>query len=176
VKSIKHHIHGKLFVKDEHGALLLIDSQPAVKSVNSIHLRFAILIKGIEQPIFPAFILDDWGGEVKGLAIYEWIREFGDMFPRAELFGFEMDGRETQRFLRELEIHSRLLCYAYPDQNSLLSEGVLVSDFLLPDESVSVPIKIERPSQVNRPLRSSRGNWWRVNPVTTSFDPSSSLT
>ncbi|MCA9982085.1 MAG: hypothetical protein KDD89_14675, partial [Anaerolineales bacterium] len=54
----------------------------------AVFLRYALTEMGTERPIFPAVVLDDWGRENKQLGLYHWIREEGDMFPRAEVFGY----------------------------------------------------------------------------------------
>ena len=164
MRAIKQHVHGTLLVEGGNCALLLEDAEPTSEAANSLYLRFALVTLGAERPILPASILDDWGGEIRGLELYEWLREFGDQFPRAELFGFDLKGRETQFFLRELELVGRLLCYAYPAQNAPLIDGAPVGTILIPDPSVSDPRRIKRPPKIRRPLRSAKVTWWLVNP------------
>lgn len=164
MKAIRHHIHGSLFVEEGQTALLLKNASPDDKGIDSLYLRYAFTVKGTEERILPAFVLDDWGTEIKGLDLYQWVDEYGNQFPRAELFGFNLFGQEMQCFLRELELYSRLFCYAYPHHNTPLSEGVLLDTVWLPDDTVQQPTKIKRPASIRPPLPSIQASWWRVNP------------
>jgi hypothetical protein len=98
------------------------------------------------------------------------VRQHGNEFPRAEVFGFEQDGRRTQCFMRELELYSKLPCYLFATKETPLTSGVPVQAILLPDESVTQPEKMKPPSYLKRPLRSANVSWWRVNPAITEFD------
>ncbi len=172
MKAAKLHIHGKLITENGRSALLLLDEAPAAKTRDSLYLRFALVIMGPEDHVMPAILLDDWGKEIRGVKIYEFLREFGDQFPRAEIFGFDMDGSETQLFVRSLELYSRLPCYAYTDGKAPLAEGVLVEAILLPDSETDRVVKLEKAKEsgVKRPLRSAQVSWWRVPTSITTFD------
>jgi hypothetical protein len=150
--------------------LLLKDAQPTAETAGWLYLRYAFVTQGPEEHILPAFVLDDWGHEIKSLPLYEWVAEYGDQFPRAEIFGFEPDGLATQCFLRQIEFDSQLPCYAYRYKDTPLVEGLLLQAILLPDESASAPQKTKRPPELKRPLSSAKVSWWRVNPATTRFD------
>ncbi len=171
MKAISQHVQGKMLVEAHHAALLLRDAAPASLSAESLYLRYAYILQGTETSILPAFVLDDWGSEVRGLDLYQWVHQFGDQFPRAEMFGFKLNGGEIQCFLRELELYTRLLCYAYPAKETPLAAGVAVEAILLPNESVTVPQRIERPQSIPRPLRSVKTSWWLVKPPVTSLVP-----
>jgi hypothetical protein len=164
VRAIKQHVHGTLFSQGNHHALLLLNLEPPSKAPESLYLRYAFVRQGEEEPILPAFVLDDWGSEIRGLSLYEWVREYGYQFPRAELFGFDQDGQEAQCFLRELELSTGLLCYTYLVEDAPLRDGALIEALALPDESVPTAAKIKRPSDIPRPLRSAKAGWWLVNP------------
>ena len=153
-------------------ALLLKDGRPAVETADVLYLRYAFVTQGVESHILPAFVLDDWGKEIKWLELYEWVREYGDQFPRAEVFGFDLSGKTTQVFLRELDLVSKLPCYAYPAKETPLAAGSLVEAILLPDPGVTTVEKAKRPpaTEVGQPLRSARVSWWRATPSLTSFD------
>jgi hypothetical protein len=156
-------------LEGEHVAVLLKDLQPSATGDDSLYLRYAITRQGVETPIFPALVLDDWGSEIRGQELYLWLHEFGDQFPRAELFGFGLDGREVQCFLREVDLHIRLPCYAYREKDASLRDGFLVEALALPDDSLattssSMAVRIRPPAALNRPLRSAQVSWWRVNP------------
>ncbi len=165
VKPITQHIHGKLF-RDEgengRASLLLLNPNPAGKTAGSLYLRYAFVLLGPEEYIFPAFILDDWGREMRSLDIYEWVRENADHFPRAEIFGYETDGRETQCFVRGLELVVKLPCYVYQNAADKVTEGVRVDEIWLPDASVTKATPVKPPPELERPLRSARVRWLRV--------------
>ena len=172
MKAAQQHIHGKLITENGRSALLLLDAEPTAKTDDSLYLRYAIVVRGPEDHVLPAILLDDWGKETRGLKIYEFLREHGDEFPRAEIFGFDMDGSETQLFVRSLELYSRLPVYAYTNVNVPLADGVLLDAILLPDAETDRVVRLEKAkdSGVKRPLRSAQVSWWRVPPSTTMFD------
>ena len=173
-KAVGQHVWGTLLWEKagENGrlALKLIDPKPESEGDASLILRFAFVTLGKEAHLFPGFLIDDWGGEVRGLSIYSWVRENGNQFPRAEIFGFERHGASVQYFVRELELYAKLPCYAYPNRDAPLAEGKRISAILLPDTSVREPEKIKRPSHLKRPFASARVTWWQVPPTLTQFD------
>jgi hypothetical protein len=172
IKAARQHVHGKLFQANGRSALLLLNPEPKEETAVSLTLRYAVVVMGPEDHVIPALLLDDWGRETRGLAIYDFVRDQGDQFPRAEIFGFDMDGSETQLFLRSLELYQRWPCYAYPDPNAPLAEGVLLNAVLLPSEGVARPEPIAKApkERVKRPLRGARVHWWQVPPDMTDFD------
>ena len=172
MKAAKHHIHGKLITENGRSALLLLNGKPETQTADSLYLRYAVVVRGPEDHVLPAILLDDWGKETRGLKIYEFLREHGDEFPRAEIFGFDMDGSEAQLFVRSLELYSRLPAYAYTDVEAPLADGVRLDAILLPDAETDGVVRVEKASEmgIKRPLRSAQVSWWRVPPVTTSFD------
>jgi hypothetical protein len=168
MKVATQRVQGKLLGRT---ALLLHNPEPtAEQTADSLYLRFAFVQRGVESLIFPAELLDDWGNSVKGWALYEWVLEFVDQFPRAEIFGFDRNGRETQAFLRDLEVMEPLRCFAFPDKETALAEGVLVEAILLPMAGVRNMEKIERPLlEDKRPLSAAKVTWWQAPPETESF-------
>jgi hypothetical protein len=175
VQAVGQRVGGRLLGEDEAErdgrlALLLTNFKPEPDVVDTLVLRFALILMGTEYHLFPSVLIDDWGGEVRGLTLYEWVRENGNQFPRAEIFGFNQHGASVQYFLRELELYARLPAYVYPDRETPLEEGRLLSAILLPDEAVGAPKKIKRPSQLKRPLASARVSWWQVPATLTQFD------
>jgi hypothetical protein len=151
-------------VQEGRVALVLRQPKPDSEATGLISLRFAFIARGPGggDHIFPSFILDDWGREIRSLKLYEWVRENGQRFPRAEIFGFEQDGRETQCFLRELELYARLPCYAYRTADQPVAEGRLLNSILLPHDSAQTPLRIEKPAGIERPLRAARVTWWQI--------------
>jgi len=169
MKPINQHIHGKLFIENGRAALLLLNRQPETQNEHSLYLRFAFVLQGSETLLFPASVLDDWGGEIRSQAIYQWVRDFGDQFPRAEIFGFDADGRQAQRFVRELELTSHLAVMAFRNKGAEMRDGVSVEAILLPDVQTQEPVQIRRPSRWKRPLSAANLSWWHVNPGLTAW-------
>ena len=164
MRAVGQRVAGELQKQGDRTALILNALKPGKEAENLIMLRFAFIIRGPGDGahIFPALILDDWGREIRSLQLYSWVRENGERFPRAEIFGFEQDGRETQCFLREIELYAHYPCYAFDQQEHSVAEGHLVEAILLPDESIKSPEKGSKPKEVQGPLRSARVTWWRV--------------
>jgi len=160
---IRQHVHGTLFAEKDRATLFLVDMEPASETDRSIYLCFAYPVQGSEEPILPMLVLDDWGSEIRGLGLYQWVREFGEQFPRAELFGYDLHGRERQCFLRELELHGRMPCYAYQAKDLPLSQGILVESIFMADESGPTPRRLPHPPPVGRPLRWAKVSWWAVD-------------
>lgn len=151
-------------VQEGRAALILRQPKPDSETTAVLSLRFAFVTRGPGggDHIFPSFILDDWGREIRSLALYDWVRENGQRFPRAEIFGFERDGRETQCFLRELELYARLPCYVYRSADQPVAEGLRLDAILLPHDSVQRPLRIEKPDGIERPLRAAWVTWWQI--------------
>ncbi|MEZ4642522.1 MAG: hypothetical protein R3E31_07240 [Chloroflexota bacterium] len=170
MKAISQHVHGKLLTENGRFALLLLDSEPTEETAVSLYLRFAFVTMGREEHIFPASILDDWGKERRGLGVYAWVAEFGEQFPRGEIFGFEQSGTETQCFLRGLELYAKYPLYVYTDRKQSVSAGALVEAVLLPDVAVTEAVQGKRPSTWKRPLSHARVSWWHVPPALSHFD------
>lgn len=167
MQAIGQVVAGTLLLQDKQAALLLRETKPAPDAEDLVYMRYALVTRGPGDHIFPAFLLDDWGREIAGPKLYRWIRENGEQFPRAEIFGFEADGRETQAFLRELELYAKLPCYAYDDETRPVTAGYLLSAILLPDPTTSTITAIKRPQEIKYPLRAARVTWWQVPPGTT---------
>ena len=164
LRAVGQRVAGELLKQKSRSGLILHDLKPDGETTDLITLRYAFVTRGPGggDHIFPAFILDDWGREIRSLKLYRWVRENGEQFPRAEIFGFEQDGRETQCFLRELELYARLPCYAYRAREQAVSTGSLLDTVLLPDSTSLEPQQIARPADVRRPLRAARVTWWRI--------------
>ena len=158
MRPINHKMNGHLYQKNGEMALL-IDNAAA-----PLFLRYAYLIHGPEDPIFPAFLLDDWGREIRKLELYHWVEQNGNEFPRAEIFGYELNGQETQVFLRALELYARLPCYVFPDKTTPVNQGHLLQHILIPDPSITQPTPIKRPNDLTLPLARARLTYWHINP------------
>jgi hypothetical protein len=149
---------GDLYRKDDLTALLL---NPAAGPVT---VRFALVTRGKTAHIFPALMLDDWGKEHNTPALYQWIFEQGQHFPRAEVFGFDVTGEETQIFLRALEIFDRLPFYVFAGPESPLPDGLQVRHiFVSDDEQESRPSPREAPADLTGPIQRADVRWWQVN-------------
>lgn len=164
MKAITQKVCGQVVTHDGQTALHIESLEVTDTASAVLYLRFPFTVRGTEEPIFPAFLLDDWGTEVKGLELYQWVHDYGEQFPRGELFGFELDDRETQCFLRALELHVAFPCYVYPQKETPLNEGLLVTAVLWPGGQTSVPEPIKRPSELPLPLRRAKVSWWQISP------------
>ena len=170
IKTVMKRVQGKLWQARERVALLLQEQSPEKEGASLLFLRFAFVLRGTETHVFPSFLLDDWGAEVRSLKLYRWVREFGEQFPRAEVFGVTQGGVETQFFLRDIELYAKLPCYVYERKGTPIFEGVLLDTVLLPTEGIMVPKRIKRPLSIKRPLRSARVNWWEIPETDQMFD------
>ncbi len=162
MKTVIKRVSGKIITGVGITALKLYSFRPESDSHDLICLRFAFVTRGRGDHIFPSFILDDWGREIRGLKLYEWVRENGERFPRGEIFGLEQDGRETQCFLRELELYARLPTYVYQSDEQTVSDGRLLNAVFLSEESIDAPSQIRRPATIRGPMQSALVSWWRV--------------
>ena len=154
MKAIKQKIHGSI-LDNEAGGLLWDNT------ADPIYLRYAFVTLGPEDHILPAFLLDDWGNEKKGLSLYAWVEKNGLYFPRAEIFGFTPSGQKTQIFIRELDLILKYPCYAYPTAESPLADGRLIETIYLPDETTTEPTPTKRPSDAPRLLSKSAVRWFK---------------
>lgn len=127
-----------------------------------VHLAYALVTLGPEEHVFPCVVLDDWGKEMKGLQVYEWMQENGNAFPRAEIFAVGRAGDERQQFLREFELYARYPVYALPSLQSPITDAVRIRAIVMTDDSVDEPTRTERPVEVSGPLARARLSWWRV--------------
>lgn len=173
MRAIAQRVQGELIQKNGKAVLVLHDAKPAKDAPNLLYLRYAFVTLGREAPVFPAFLIDDWGAEVRGLKLYRWFKEHADEFPRAEVFGFEADGKETQCFLREFEHYVKLPCYAYQDRAQPVNEGVLLTAVLQPDSACHELTRGKRPfsTDITVPLRQAKVAWW-CSPLMENYENS----
>jgi hypothetical protein len=169
VKIIRQKILGRLEVLEEQGTGVIwwpADAKPEnhVRFEPAIFLSFAFVILGLEEHVLPSLVLDDWGNEIKSLELYRWIREFGERFPRAELFGYGLDGEQRQHFLRDLELQAPFPCYAFATEDSPLAEALAVTDLLMTDPAESLLQQVDAPDEAEYPLCSAAVRWWSVPP------------
>lgn len=147
MKPVSYHIHGRF--QDE--TLTLINAAPEEKTAVSLHLLFPFVTRGDEVHIFPVSVMDDWGTEMKGMKLYDWVRENGERFPRAEMFGMDENGRSTQEFLRGLELYYRFPCCLYASGNRSFADNI-------PIKTIILPTTIERKA-LPHPLRRANVTW-----------------
>ena len=122
MKLISYHIHGRF----QDNTLTLINATPTEKTAVSLHLLFPFTTRGDEVHIFPASLLDDWGTEIRGAKLYDWVRENGEHFPRAEMFGVDDNGRFTQEFIRGFELYFRFPCYLHQTDDRPLVNTIIL--------------------------------------------------
>lgn len=154
--TIFQEVHGFLLTAGERAALLL---DPVA---DRVYLRYAFVERGSEQHILPESVLDDWGHELNTLSLFDWVLENGSQFPRAEVFGFTPNGADRQRFLRELDLASGLVCYVYDRPNSPIADGVAIEAVFSGDAQSGIPRRTVRPSDVVAPLARTRVSWWTI--------------
>jgi hypothetical protein len=170
VKAVKQRVQGRLIEQNGRFHLWLTDPKPKPDASDLLYLRYALVTLGREEHIFPSFVMDDWGNEIRGIKLYSWIQDNGNEFPRAEIFGFESDGRETQLFARELELYAKLPCYVFAAAETEMSERSQLTSILLPTTGTAKFTPVQRPSiDIKRPLRAARVKWWHI-PTTTMLD------
>ena len=145
---------GSLHTQADSGVLVLDASG------SSLPLRFAFSFLGKEELIFPEVLLDDWGHERKDLGLYRWIEENGFQFPRAELFGYDLEGTERQCFLRELDLQSKLPCYCFKDLEEALENGIRLNCVVVLRNNLLQPERILDLQQFELPLRNASLSWW----------------
>lgn len=170
MQAVRQRVAGEILAQGREHALVWRSLQPAADDPDLVFLRFPFVTRGPGDHIFPAYVLDDFGREIRSLKMYAWVRENGDRFPRGEIFGFEADGRDTQVFLREMELLARLPCYAYATPDAAVTEGVQLGAILLPDEAVDEPVRSGPPADWPLPIRAARVTWWRIPPGADTLD------
>ena len=157
MKLIKQRVAGRLLAAGGRVAVRLGGSEePAV------YLAYALVTQGIAAQILPALLLDDWGNEIKGLRLYDWVRENGLHFPRAEVFGLTPAGAASQYFLRDMELFAPTPVYAATDKAAPIQTWLPVQAVLLPDVAALAPEPATPPDDMHGPLRVACVSWWRV--------------
>lgn len=165
-----HKLFGRFLLNDKNRAAVVLS--PEEGDENTVYLRYALTEMGTLRPLWPAFVLDDWGKERKGLAMFRWIRQEGDRFPRAEVFGYDDGWQEVQAFLRALELYVRYPCKVYPTAETPPQDGYWVKHIILPDETAVQPMSFKElptnlPAGFNAPqipLAQAKVTWWLVHP------------
>ncbi len=149
------------------GSVLIIDDVAIIVAgteQDDIYLKFALVEFLDGNQLIPESVLDDWGREIKGAALFSWILENGLHFPRAEIFGHRPDGQPVQRFLREIDLSIRYPCYAYLELNESMADGILIRAIISPDQTLH-QLKLEGPpASAPGPLPIADIQWWAVNP------------
>lgn len=159
MKIIKQPIPGTIMMDGDVCAIRYSSSE----SDEVVFLSYALTTLGPGHRVLPSVLLDDWGKEIGGLAFYRWIRDHGQKFPRAEVFGLDPTGAEVQYFLRDLELLSRYPVYAFTEENAPANAGVPIRAILIPDDAADTPQSISPPGDIDSPLREAQVEWWRVN-------------
>jgi hypothetical protein len=170
MKPIQQKLSGKLFVDGARAALWLALEDDGISAENypippaELFTRYALVKYGSEAPLFPAFVLDDWGNELIGAKLYTWLRQQGHLYPRSEIFGYDLDGRETQCFVKEIELHEPYYCYVYPDRHTSVADGTVVNTILIADPTTLTSVTIQPLPSISAPLRRVRAHWYQIPP------------
>jgi hypothetical protein len=149
------------------GSIYIVDDVAVVvarSEQDELNLKFALVEYLDGNHLIPDSVLDDWGREIKGAALYSWIQENGLRFPRAEIFGHRPDGQPVQRFLREIDLSARYSCYAYLELNSDIEDGILIRAIIRPDQTLQQPKLEGIPAPVPGLLSMADIQWWEANP------------
>ena len=129
-------------------------------------LRFGFVFLGTEKPLIPSFVMDDRGNELKTLRLMEWVYEKGDLYPRAEIFGYELNRAdewiETQVFLREIELSMRFYTWVIDDLKAPPA-GLSVHKLATFDDGQSAQAAEKRPSEWVLPLQRSRASFSTIS-------------
>jgi len=161
MSAIALQVHGNLFSHGEHTALVY---RPGEKH----HvIRLGFILRGSEEVLFPESLLDDWGHEINTLELYEWVRENGPHFPRAEIFGFDSTGRPAQCFIREVDLMAGYACYVFGSTAAPLAKGVRLDAILLPKPDIDQPRRLAAPPEIDEPLSQASVEWWVTDSATT---------
>ncbi|MGD2078864.1 MAG: hypothetical protein PVH18_10800 [Chloroflexota bacterium] len=147
---------GKLFTKNEQAALLLTPEG------RRYTLRLGLVVRGAEEIVLPEILLDDWGHQIGGLALYQWVEQNAPHFPRAELFGFDLRGQDRQYFIRDLDLTAKYACYLYEAPSSAIADGTQLTSILLPVAHPGQRARTEPPADVSFPLANADLRWWLV--------------
>lgn len=158
---VKESIPGEIVTDEDTVAIRLL----APDDGRSVQLSYALVTQGPEHHILPSVMLDDWGNEIGGLRLYQWIADNGLRFPRAELFGVTPSGSPAQFFLRDMELLANYPVYAFDPTDQPKASGRLVNAVLIPDATAREPQRAEPPGSVAKLLRRGQLSWWRVPPV-----------
>lgn len=159
---IKEPIHGKLVPFGDGLALRLHEGEEA----DRVFLAYALVTQGPELQILPSVLLDDWGTEIGGLRLYQWIEDNGLQFPRAEVFGKDVHGNPKQYFLRDLELFGKHPTYVFEGEDAPDDAGKSLESVLVTSANVTEPTPIEPPASVSPTLRRAKVKWWLVGPAT----------
>lgn len=126
-------------------------------------LRFALTEQDADRLILPDLLLDDWGHEINTLKLYGWIRDNGLLFPRAEVFGFDLQGGDRQYFLRDLDLMARYPCFGYTGPDSPLSDGLRIDHVVLIGPQEVEPESLSAPENIPWPMKNAALSWWRTS-------------
>lgn len=163
---IKEEIKGSIIVNGDIAAIRL--APPESKDV--VYVAYALFTQGPEYQILPSVLVDDWGNEIAGMQLYDWIKENGLQFPRAEVFGVTPSGGRVQYFLRDLELFEKFPVYAFSDADADDASGIAVQAILVPDETVSTYEACSPLEGLSPMLARGQLAWWCVNPQINSLE------
>lgn len=157
---------GRLVTDPNSSRTAVLLAEEPTANTPELFLRFALVVQGVEWPLLPAFLLDDWGREQRRLSLLHWVYENGDHFPRAEIFGFwhkPGDGWvETQLFVRDLDLMSRWPVFAFSDPFAPPSQGVPVYGLGFESTAVDRVVEIEDRATLGKLYQRAAGRLFSV--------------
>ena len=171
---IAQEMRGRLLSEPESGQACIIFPAGPDSSEETVFLRYALVLLGSERPLLPSFLLDDWGREIKGVSLFEWIFNEGERFPRAEVVGYVHHPRrgwkESQFFVRDLELVARWPVFATTRFDAPPEAGIRVHYLAREDPHINHPSPIDRPENLTMPLKRALVSWWVVPHGSTRID------
>lgn len=156
MSEVRSKLRAQLITANDRTAIILDDSAPP------IWVSFAFVERETEKFILPESILDDWGREISSLALYHWVSENGQQFPRAEIFGIRPNGKHVQRFLREIDLTAKYPCFARKNAKESLESMMLVDLVLIRDEAIYRAKRIDPPAHIPYPFSQIEADWWQI--------------
>ena len=157
---IKELVHGKL-VGEEDSLMLRLDDQDIG---DRVYLAYALVTQGPGHHVLPSVLLDDWGNEIEQMRLYEWIKDNGLLFPRAEIFGESPSGESVQCFLRDLELFGKYPVYVFAADDAPDSSGTLIRAITVVDHDPSSSKSTLPPEWVGGQLRNAQVEWRHARP------------
>ncbi|PJF37997.1 MAG: hypothetical protein CUN55_19245 [Phototrophicales bacterium] len=85
----------------------------------------------------PAIFVSEKGGMLYGKQAWQFIFKNYQLYPRAEIFGLQSDGKKVQYFLRELDFADHPRVFAYENEQKIMPSFQL--DGFYPSKEVQPP-------------------------------------
>ncbi len=127
-------VHG-VVTRLHHGALLSQDmlGEGEILARGEFTIRYGITLLGKPHlVIVPDLVVADRGEMLTGETAWQFIRERGHLFPRADVLGHRGDGADAAHFLKELDLAHPFAVFAYREAADIVPlarlDALIVSD------------------------------------------------